>query len=29
VMVRAEQLVKLGWADRCHDAMKRKKAEKK
>jgi len=28
-MVRAEQLVKPGWADRFHDAMKRKKAEKK
>ena len=29
-MVRAEQLVKDGWADRFHDAMKRKKvAEKK
>jgi len=27
-MVRAEQLVKPGWADRFHDAMKRKKAEK-
>ena len=26
-MVRAEQLVKLGWADRFHDAMKKKKAE--
>jgi bifunctional UDP-N-acetylglucosamine pyrophosphorylase / glucosamine-1-phosphate N-acetyltransferase len=26
-MVRAEQLVKPGWADRFHDAMKRKKAE--
>jgi bifunctional UDP-N-acetylglucosamine pyrophosphorylase/glucosamine-1-phosphate N-acetyltransferase len=25
-MVRAEQLVKPGWADRFHDAMKRKKA---
>ena len=24
-MVRAEQLVKPGWADRFHDAMKRKK----
>ena len=28
-MVRAEQLVKPGWADSFHDAMKRKKAEKK
>lgn len=28
-IVRAEQLVKPGWADRFHDAMKRKKAEKK
>jgi bifunctional UDP-N-acetylglucosamine pyrophosphorylase / glucosamine-1-phosphate N-acetyltransferase len=28
-MVRAEQLVKPGWADRFHDAMRRKKAEKK
>ena len=27
-MVRAEQLVKPGWADRFHDAMKRKKAGK-
>lgn len=26
-MVRAEQLVKPGWADRFHDTMKRKKAE--
>ena len=26
-LVRAEQLVKPGWADRFHDAMKRKKAE--
>lgn len=26
-MVRAEQLVKPGWADRFHDAMRRKKAE--
>jgi bifunctional UDP-N-acetylglucosamine pyrophosphorylase/glucosamine-1-phosphate N-acetyltransferase len=25
-MVRAEQLVKPGWADRFHDAMKKKKA---
>ncbi len=28
-MVRAEQLMKPGWADRFHDAMKRKKAEGK
>ncbi len=28
-MVRAEQLVKPGWADRFHDAMKKKKAAKK
>ncbi|MEL1249741.1 bifunctional UDP-N-acetylglucosamine diphosphorylase/glucosamine-1-phosphate N-acetyltransferase GlmU [Aurantiacibacter gilvus] len=28
-MVRAEQLVKPGWADRFHDAMKKKKADKK
>jgi bifunctional UDP-N-acetylglucosamine pyrophosphorylase/glucosamine-1-phosphate N-acetyltransferase len=28
-MVRAEQLVKPGWADRFHDAMKRKKAADK
>ncbi|OYW45376.1 MAG: UDP-N-acetylglucosamine diphosphorylase/glucosamine-1-phosphate N-acetyltransferase [Sphingomonadales bacterium 12-68-11] len=28
-MVRAEQLVKPGWADRFHDAMKRKKADGK
>ncbi len=27
-VVRAEQLVKPGWADRFHDAMKKKKAEK-
>lgn len=27
-IVRAEQLVKPGWADRFHDVMKRKKAEK-
>ncbi len=27
-MVRAEQLVKPGWADQFHDAMKKKKAEK-
>jgi bifunctional UDP-N-acetylglucosamine pyrophosphorylase/glucosamine-1-phosphate N-acetyltransferase len=27
-LVRAEQMVKPGWADRFHDAMKRKKAEK-
>lgn len=26
-MVRAEQLVKPGWADRFHDAMKKKKAQ--
>jgi bifunctional UDP-N-acetylglucosamine pyrophosphorylase/glucosamine-1-phosphate N-acetyltransferase len=26
-MVRADQLVKPGWADRFHDAMKRKKAD--
>lgn len=26
-LVRAEQLVKPGWADRFHDAMRRKKAE--
>jgi bifunctional UDP-N-acetylglucosamine pyrophosphorylase/glucosamine-1-phosphate N-acetyltransferase len=26
-MVRAEQLVKPGWADRFHDAMKKKKAD--
>jgi bifunctional UDP-N-acetylglucosamine pyrophosphorylase/glucosamine-1-phosphate N-acetyltransferase len=26
-MVRAEQLVKPGWADRFHDAMRRKKAD--
>ena len=26
-LVRAEQLVKPGWADRFHDAMKKKKAE--
>lgn len=26
-MVRAEQMVKPGWADRFHDAMRRKKAE--
>jgi bifunctional UDP-N-acetylglucosamine pyrophosphorylase/glucosamine-1-phosphate N-acetyltransferase len=25
-MVRAEQLVKPGWADRFHDAMRKKKA---
>ena len=25
-IVRAEQLVKPGWADRFHDAMKKKKA---
>jgi bifunctional UDP-N-acetylglucosamine pyrophosphorylase/glucosamine-1-phosphate N-acetyltransferase len=28
-MVRAEQLVKPGWADRFHDAMKKKKASEK
>ena len=28
-MVRAEQMVKPGWADRFHDAMKRKKAERR
>ncbi|MCB2083398.1 MAG: bifunctional UDP-N-acetylglucosamine diphosphorylase/glucosamine-1-phosphate N-acetyltransferase GlmU [Sphingomonadaceae bacterium] len=28
-MVRADQLVKPGWADRFHDTMKKKKAEKK
>lgn len=28
-LVRAEQLVKPGWADRFHDAMKKRKAEKK
>lgn len=28
-MVRAEQLVKPGWADRFHDTMKRRKAERK
>lgn len=28
-MVRAEQLIKPGWADRFHDAMKRKKADRK
>ena len=28
-LVRGEQLVKPGWADRFHDAMKRKKAERK
>jgi len=27
-LVRAEQLVKPGWADRFHDTMKKKKAEK-
>ena len=27
-LVRAEQLVKPGWADRFHDAMKKKKADK-
>ena len=28
-MVRAEQVVKPGWADRFHDAMKKKKAAQK
>jgi len=28
-LVRAEQMVKPGWADRFHDAMKKTKAEKK
>ncbi len=28
-LVRAEQLIKPGWADRFHDTMKKKKAEKK
>jgi bifunctional UDP-N-acetylglucosamine pyrophosphorylase/glucosamine-1-phosphate N-acetyltransferase len=28
-LVRAEQLIKPGWADRFHDAMKKKKAEGK
>jgi len=28
-LVRGEQLVKPGWADRFHDAMKRKKVERK
>ena len=28
-MVRGEQLVKPGWADRFHDTMKRKKAAEK
>jgi len=28
-LVRGEQLVKPGWADRFHDAMKKKKAELK
>jgi bifunctional UDP-N-acetylglucosamine pyrophosphorylase/glucosamine-1-phosphate N-acetyltransferase len=28
-MVRAEQLVKPGWADRFHDVMRRKKSEGK
>jgi bifunctional UDP-N-acetylglucosamine pyrophosphorylase / glucosamine-1-phosphate N-acetyltransferase len=27
-LVRAEQLVKRGWADRFHEAMKRMKAGK-
>ena len=28
-LVRGEQLMKPGWADRFHDAMRKKKAEKK
>ncbi len=28
-MVRADQLIKPGWADRFHDAMKKKKADRK
>ena len=28
-MVRGEQIVKPGWADRFHDAMKKKKAAQK
>ena len=28
-LVRGEQLIKPGWADRFHDAMKKKKADKK
>ena len=28
-MVRAEQLIKPGWADRFHDAMRKKKADRK
>ena len=28
-MVRGEQVVKPGWADRFHDAMKKKKAAAK
>ena len=28
-MVRGEQLIKPGWADRFHDTMRRKKVEKK
>jgi bifunctional UDP-N-acetylglucosamine pyrophosphorylase / glucosamine-1-phosphate N-acetyltransferase len=28
-LVRAEQAVKAGWADRFHDAMRKKKAEQK
>jgi bifunctional UDP-N-acetylglucosamine pyrophosphorylase/glucosamine-1-phosphate N-acetyltransferase len=28
-LVRAEQLIKPGWADRFHDTMKKKKAERK
>jgi bifunctional UDP-N-acetylglucosamine pyrophosphorylase / glucosamine-1-phosphate N-acetyltransferase len=27
-MVRREQLVKPGWADRFHEAMRKRKAEK-
>jgi bifunctional UDP-N-acetylglucosamine pyrophosphorylase / glucosamine-1-phosphate N-acetyltransferase len=27
-MVRGEQLIKPGWADRFHDTMKKRKAEK-
>lgn len=28
-MLRAEQPVKPGWADRFHDAMKKKKSDRK
>lgn len=28
-MVRAEQPVKPGWADRFHDAMEKKKSDRK